>query len=113
MEREIRAVQSLATRHDNWIPPIVKIVASEGKGIEELAATIASYESYLQKENLVLKRNIHNWKARLIEMLRDAMLERVRAQLGNGQVEAFAAEVAQHKRDPYTLVEEIVEKAGR
>jgi hypothetical protein len=28
-------------------------------------------------------------------------------------VEAFAAEVAQHKRDPYTLVEEIVEKAGR
>jgi LAO/AO transport system kinase len=113
VEREIRAMQSLATRHDNWVPPIVKTVASEGKGIEELAAAIANYESYLQKENLVLKRNIHNWKARLIEMLRDAMLERVRAQLGNGQVEAFAAEVAQHKRDPYTLVEEIVEKAGR
>ena len=113
VEREIRAMQSLATRHDNWVPPIVKTVASEGKGIGELAAAIANYESYLQKENLVLKRNIHNWKARLIEMLRDAMLERVRAQLGNGQVEAFAAEVAQHKRDPYTLVEEIVEKARR
>jgi putative protein kinase ArgK-like GTPase of G3E family len=87
-------------------------VAVEGKGIEELAATIRDYENYLQKENLVLKRNIENWRERLVEMLRDAMLERARAQLGDGQVERLATEVAQHKRDPYTLVEEIVGKAG-
>jgi hypothetical protein len=46
-------------------------------------------------------------------MLRDAMLERARAQLGDGRAEQYAAEVAQHKRDPYTLVEEIVRKAGQ
>jgi LAO/AO transport system kinase len=112
VEREIRAMQSLATRHDNWTPPIVKTVASEGKGVEDLAAAIADYEGYLQKENLVLQRNIQNWRERLLEMLRDAMLERARTQLGDGQVEQYAAEVAQHKRDPYTLVEEIVRKAG-
>jgi LAO/AO transport system kinase len=112
VEREIRAMQSLATRHDNWTPPIVKTVASEGKGVEDLAAAIADYEGYLQKENLVLKRTIQNWRERLVEMLRDAMLERARTQLGDGQVEQYAAEVAQHKRDPYTLVEEIVRKAG-
>ena len=113
VEREIRAMQSLAVRHDHWTPPIVKTVASEGKGTEELAAAISDYEGYLRKENLVLKRNIHNWQARLVEMLRDAMLERARTQLGDGQVERYAAEVAQHKRDPYTLVEEIVRKAGQ
>jgi LAO/AO transport system kinase len=113
VEREIRALQSLAVRRDGWTPPIVKTVASEGTGVEELAAAIATYEAYLQKENLVLKRNIHNWRERLIEMLRDAMLERARAQLGDGQVEQYASEVAQHKRDPYTLVEEIVRKAGQ
>ena len=87
----------------------MKTVASEGKGIEELAATIAGYEAYLQKENLVLKRNIQNWRERLVEMLRDAMLERARARnLGDGLVEQYAAQVAEHKRDPYTLVEEIV-----
>jgi GTPase len=112
VEREIRAMQSLATRHDNWVPPIVKTVASDGKGVSELAAAIADYESYLKKENLVLARNIQNWRERLVEMLRDAMLERARAQLGDGQAEQYAAEVAQHKRDPYTLVEEIVRKAG-
>ena len=32
VEREIRALQSLAVRSDNWTPPIVKTVASEGVG---------------------------------------------------------------------------------
>ena len=113
VEREIRAMQSLAMRDDRWSPPIVKTVASEGKGIEELAAAIANYEAYLKKENLALKRNIQNWQERLVEMLRDAMLERARAQLGDGRAEQYAAEVAQHKRDPYTLVEEIVRKVGQ
>jgi len=113
VEREIRALQSLATRTDNWTPPIVKTVATEGTGIQELAAAIGEYEAYLQEENLVLKRNIQNWKERLIEMLRDALLEKARQQIGDGNVARYAAEVAEHKRDPYTLVEEIVSKMGQ
>jgi LAO/AO transport system kinase len=113
VEREVRVMQSLATRNDGWTPPIVKTVASDGRGVEALAASIADYETYLKKENLELKRNIHNWQERLVEMLRDAMLERARAQLGDGRAEQYAAEVAQHKRDPYTLVEEIMRKAGQ
>jgi len=112
VEREIRAMQSLAGRKDGWTPPIVKTVASEGKGVSELAAAIGNYENYLRKEGLVLARNIQNWRERLVEMVRDALLERARVQLGDGRAEQLAAEIAQHKRDPYTLVEEIVRKAG-
>ena len=108
VEREIRAMQSLATRNDHWTPPIVKTVASEGVGTEELAEAIADYEAYLKKENLVFKRNVENWQERLVEMLRDAMLERARAQMDGGSLERYAAEIAEHKRDPYSLVEEIV-----
>ena len=110
VEREIRALQSLAVRHDGWTPPIVKTVASEGKGVQELAAAIAEYESYLQRENRALKKSVENWQERLIEMLRDAMLERARAQVGDGNLTKLAAEVAEHKRDPYTLIEEIAGK---
>jgi len=107
VEREIRALQSLATRQDGWTPPIVKTVASEGKGVDELAAAIAEYETYLQKENRALNKRVENWQERLIEMLRDTMLEKARAQLGDGNVARLAAEVAEHKRDPYSLVEEL------
>ena len=112
VEREIRALQSLAVRRDGWTPPIVKTVASEGKGVDDLAVAIASYENYLQKENLALKKSAENWQERLVEMLRDTLLEKARAQFGDGNVAKLAAEVAEHKRDPYTLVEEIAGKIG-
>jgi LAO/AO transport system kinase len=110
IEREIRALQSLAVRNDGWTPPIVKTVASEGKGVEELGAAVTDYENYLQKENRALKKSVENWQERLVEMLRDAMLEKARAHLGDGSVARLAAEVAEHKRDPYSLIEEIAGK---
>ena len=109
VEREIRALQALSVRQDGWTPPIVKTVASDGTGVPELAESIAGYEAYLQKGNRAHEKSVHNWQERLVEMLRDVMLEKAREQLGDGNVERLAAEVAEHKRDPYTLVEEIAE----
>ncbi|PYX66272.1 MAG: methylmalonyl Co-A mutase-associated GTPase MeaB [Acidobacteria bacterium] len=108
VEREIRAMQSLATRDDKWTPPIVKTVATNGSGVKELAHAISQYEAYLKREDLVLKRDIQNWQERLTEMLRDALLDKARAHLSDGQLIHYASEVAAHKRDPYTVVEEIV-----
>lgn len=114
VEREIRAMQSLAARQDNWSPPIIKTVATEGAGTAELAKAIADYEAYLAKHNLVLKKRTRHWHERLLEMLRDALLRRVvREQLGESEISRYAAEVAEHKRDPYSLVEEIVTSLGK
>ena len=113
VEREIRALQSLATRNDGWTPPIVKTVASEGKGISALAEVIGEYESYLTQKNLARQRSVENWKARLVEMVRDAMLEKARAQFSDAQIEHYAAQIAEHTRDPYTLIEEIVGDSKR
>jgi LAO/AO transport system kinase len=113
VEREIRTLQSLAMRGDGWTPPIVKTVASEGKGIEELAGAVADYEEYLRKDNLKLHKSLESWRERLTEMLRDALLEKARAQMGDGGLMRYAAEVAEHKRDPYSLVEEIAANLGK
>ena len=114
VEREIRAMQSLAARQDDWSPPIIKTVATEGTGTAELAKAIAEYEAYLAKHNLVLKKRTRHWHQRLLEMLRDALLRRVvREQLGENEISRYAAEVAEHKRDPYSLVEEIVASLGK
>jgi LAO/AO transport system kinase len=113
VERELRAMQSIAQRADKWTPPIVKTVAPDGTGIPELAAAIRNYEKFLEKENLLLRKQTENWRDRLLEMLRDSVLRRVvREHLGDGIVTRYAAEVAEHKRDPYSLVEEIVESWG-
>jgi len=113
VEKEIKALQSLAARRDGWTPPVVKTVANEGTGTAELAAAIAGYEAYLEKENLLFQKNKENWRERLVEMLRDAMLEQARGRIDAASLDRYAAEIAEHKRDPYSLVEEIVGEVGK
>jgi LAO/AO transport system kinase len=110
VEREIRALQSLATRADNWTPPIVKTVATDGQGVQELASAISDYEAYLGKQNLLVKKRTQNWETRLLEMLRDTLLEKARGAMSDGDLSRWAAEVAENKRDPYSVIEEV---AGR
>jgi LAO/AO transport system kinase len=112
VEREIRAMQSLAhPRTDNWTPPIIKTVASDGTGVPELEASIDSYEKFLDSTELGRKRRMENWRDRLIAMLRDELLERVlRQQMSDEDATRYAAQVAEHKRDPYTLIDEIIGK---
>ena len=107
VEREIRALQSLAIRSDQWTPPIVKTVATEGKGAEELANAVREYRDYMQTNNLFAGRRTRNWETRLVEMLRERMLEKARASVSDGDLLRLAAEIAEHKRDPYSVVEEI------
>jgi len=109
VEREIRAMQTLAVRKDQWTPPIAKTVATEGKGVSELATAIAAYDEFLAKNDLLLKKKISNWRERLIEMLREALLQRLlRERMDENELARLAAEIAEHRRDPYSLVEEIV-----
>jgi len=113
VEREIRAMQTLAIRGDDWMPPIVRTVASDGTGVSELAKTIASYRQYLEGKDLVLRKKVSNWRERLVEMLRKALLDRMmRERLDAGHLTEYAREIAEHRRDPYSLVEELVNDFG-
>lgn len=119
VEREIRAMQAITPRRsgaglkDDWTPPIVKTVASSGSGIDELIATIEKYRAYLDRDNRVLVRRIENWRKRIAEMLRDALFQRVLSHyMSESEGLRYATEVAEHKRDPYSLVEKFVDRLG-
>lgn len=113
VEREIRAMQSLAPRKDRWTPPIVQTVATEGKGIHDLAEAIASYQGFLQQQDLLLKKKISNWRERLVEMLRDGLLDRLLSErLDETELSHLATEIAEHRQDPYSLVNDIVRGFG-
>jgi LAO/AO transport system kinase len=109
VEREIRAMQSLSIRKDEWVPPVVKTVANDGTGVPELVSAIANYQEFLAKSELGRQKKLENWRERLVEMLRDSLLERVMKEQ-DGRLAQYAEEIAEHKRDPYSLVEEIVGK---
>jgi LAO/AO transport system kinase len=97
LEREILALQSLSTRQDGWVPPVVRAVATEGQGIGE---TLAKIRSFLARAG-AKDRSVANWSLRLREMLRERLLE----QFANIDFQAAAVEVASRHCDPYTIVD--------
>ncbi|HTW66573.1 MAG TPA: methylmalonyl Co-A mutase-associated GTPase MeaB [Bryobacteraceae bacterium] len=104
LEREILALQSLSTRRDGWVPPIVRAVATEGQGITE---TLAAIRGFLSRGD-AKDRSVANWSLRLREMLREHLLE----QFANIDFQAAAAEVAARRCDPYTIVHAWINDAG-
>src|SRR5580704_6269595 len=92
LEREILALQSLSTRPDGWVPPIVRTIATEGQGIGEALAAIRSFLGRTGAKD----RAIANWSLRLREMLRERLLD----QFANIDFQAAAAEVAARRSDP-------------
>ena len=80
----------------------------------ELASAIDKYEEFLATSELGLQRRIANWRNRLREMLRDAVLRRiVQGAFSEDAVGEYASQVAGHERDPYSLIDEIVGKLAR
>ena len=74
---------------------------------------IEKYRAYLQQDDRARTRRIENWRERIAEMLRDALFQRVLSYyLSEGEATRYAAEVAEHKRDPYSLVEKIIDEFG-
>ena len=94
------------------MPPVVKTVATTAAGVQELAETIRKYREFLVGKDLLRKRRAENWETRLVEMLRDTLLEKARGELSAGDLSRLAAEIAEHKRDPYSVIEEIVTRAA-
>lgn len=102
LETEIRGMLGLVDRYDRWTPPIVRTVASEGQGIGDLLKTIRKFQQLGVKKD----RGSRLWRLRLLEMLREKLLER----LAPADLEAAAEEVAARRRDPYSIVNDWIER---
>jgi len=111
-EKELEALLSLSTRADGWDPPIVRTVATEAVGIQELAQAIERFSD--RRSNVQLtsdrRRAIARW--RIVELLQERLLASVlRSDGATDRLERLADEVATRRRDPYSAVDELLGKS--
>ncbi len=108
-EKEVEALLSLSMREDGWQPPIVKTVAIENRGIEELAAAIDQCREAQQKTDTTGARRQAIARWRILELLRERLLsETLNGNSASEKLDRLAAEVASKKRDPYSAVDELM-----
>ena len=113
-ERELEMLLSISERPDGWTPPIIKTVATENSGTDSLTAAIAGYAGFIgaHGEQSDGKR-ASTAEHRIIELLRDRLLKTAMTRgVTESELREMATAVADRRRDPYSVVDEIIARLG-
>jgi LAO/AO transport system kinase len=113
LEEQLNAMLSLVMPRDGWHPTVVRTVATENRGIDELATAIERFRKHFESSGQRSKRHVEHWKNRLVEMLESRLLEKVLGgRNGEAKLEELAATVAARKKDPFSAVSELLKGSG-
>jgi LAO/AO transport system kinase len=109
MERAIEATLSLAHRADGWQPLIVKTVATEARGIDELTNAIDACHGFFQNSAQKAEKRREAARQRLITLLEERLVGTAIQQIfPDGEMNSIIEQIVNRQQDPYTVVEEIV-----
>ncbi|SDP23933.1 LAO/AO transport system kinase [Pedococcus dokdonensis] len=109
--RDIRHMISLGDRTEPglWRPPVVKTVAQQGQGIDEVVEAIEKHTSWMEESGTLRERRIR----RAGDEIESIALQALRARMGDlrhGQgVDELAAAVVDGTTDPYAAADRIVD----
>jgi LAO/AO transport system kinase len=109
VEKEIRAMQSLAHTADNWTPPIIKTTATTGAGIAELVSTIDARKTWLAAEGRIEAKRQTYWQQRIEAMVQQELLQEVRKHgLNTEELAQHAQRITAKAENPYQLIPDLV-----
>ncbi len=87
-----------------WIPPIVKTIATEGKGVDELAAAIAKHVEHLQQTGDWIARDRARLGSEMETLLREALMDRFLENIQRQKYEEMIEKVVNRDISPYEAV---------
>ena len=113
-ERELEMLLSISERPDGWTPPIARTVATENSGTDGLAAAITDYQRFMASQgDRTVGRRAKVAEHRIVELLRDRLLKvAMNKGVTQDQLREMATAVADRRRDPYSVVDEIIARLG-
>ena len=113
-DRTVTSIEAMLSLHvfgdGEWRPPIVKTEATTGRGIPELLETIERFRTHTAGQQGSRRRLRAEWRLR--ELLGHRFLTHVETKvLAAGEFDRFLDRIAQRETDPYSVVDEIFQRA--
>ena len=112
-ERELRSMLELRhavsygqTVGPTWEPPIVRTVALDGKGTDDLVKAIESHSTYLEQTGQRAERDTLRARTEFLAILRERLVASALARLERqrGKLDDIAGRIARREADPWSLV---------
>jgi LAO/AO transport system kinase len=112
LESQVQAMLELAPERNGWKPQIVRTVATENKGVDEVGAAIARFRKHFDQSAERQTKRIEHWRQRLLSLAEELFLERAASGVqGEAALDALAREVADRRKDPYAAARELLSRA--
>jgi LAO/AO transport system kinase len=93
---------------DIWIPPIIKTVATEAKGIDELIEWIAKHAEHLHQSGDRAARDRARLESELEAYLQDALMDRFMEKLPREDYQEILEKVVNRNISPYEAVKSLL-----
>lgn len=91
-----------------WKPPVLKITATEGKGIEALIYQIEKHKIFLQNSGLWQAKEANRLRQDLEALIKDSLVQKWQQNLDKEKFEKVLADVIQKKCTPIEAAELLV-----
>jgi LAO/AO transport system kinase len=106
---EVTMMMSLVEEHGDWVPPIVKTVASKNEGIRELDDAIVKHYDYLAASGELDRRNRDRVRIRIETQLKESFMERViGTTIGRDAYENLLEDVLRKRNNPHDAAESVL-----
>ncbi|MEM9033520.1 MAG: methylmalonyl Co-A mutase-associated GTPase MeaB [Actinomycetota bacterium] len=106
-ERDLMQMMELGVRED-WMPPIVRTVATDGTGIEDLAEAIDHHRTHLTETQTLDERRRMRRREELTEILRARMEQRIAAILDDPAATEIETQLLDRELDPYEAADRLL-----
>jgi LAO/AO transport system kinase len=96
-----------------WLPPIHKTVATEGKGIAELAESIAKHATHLRQSGDWAARDRARLGSELEAVLGEALMTRFHENIPEGKYEEIVEQVLSRNLSPWEAVKSLLNGSSK
>ena len=96
---------------EEWVPPVIKTVATENKGIDELAAAIAKHREFLQKTGEWEARDRLRLSTEVEDLLGETLLRRWQKNMPERKYREVLEQVFARRLAPAEAVESLLSSA--
>lgn len=108
LEIELERLIEMSSNLNNWKPNIIKTIATNKIGIDELCSSLKKHYEYIKSSNKYNQRLFQAAQQRLIDAYCDLSIAKAINKLKEEEYKKIIQNVYERKIDPYTAVEEFL-----
>jgi LAO/AO transport system kinase len=106
---DLRTMLQLGSVRQEWSPPIVETVATEGSGIAQLVDRVADHRAYLERSGGWRARRADSARRQVRAIVEDRVVRRLEQVTAGEAWQARFAAIAAREQDPYSVAEEVLD----